>query len=161
MSKLLQLYIGGGYGEMITVLHRGGMPKWLQYYIGGEVSLRTPKSDYIICARPLTGKTRRDLNKMHSKFILTKRATKTWNLIWASTIGSQLSKSAVRVSAKRFSRWILFINCVLHNCRSLRYRSRLFAENILPYGPYLKPLLSVNMRDVTTDGCSLYRPVDP
>ena len=26
MSKLLQLSIGG-YGEMITVLHRGGMPK--------------------------------------------------------------------------------------------------------------------------------------
>ena len=52
MSKLLQLY-RGGYGEMITVLHRGGMPKWLQYYIGGERSLRTPKSDYVICAQPL------------------------------------------------------------------------------------------------------------
>ena len=28
------------------------MPKWLQYYIGGG-SLGTPKSDYVICARPL------------------------------------------------------------------------------------------------------------
>ena len=26
---------------------------WLQYYIGGEGSLGTPKSDYVICARPL------------------------------------------------------------------------------------------------------------
>ena len=32
---------------MITVL--GGMPKWLQYYIG------SPKSDYVICAWPRTG----------------------------------------------------------------------------------------------------------
>ena len=39
MSKWLQLYI------------EGGMPKWLQYYIGG--GLGTPKSDYVICARPL------------------------------------------------------------------------------------------------------------
>ena len=29
------------------------MPKCLQYYIGGEGSLRTPKNDYVICARPL------------------------------------------------------------------------------------------------------------
>ena len=72
-----------------------------------------------------------------------------------------ISNSAVRIFAKRFSRWILFINCILHNCRSLRYRSRFFSENILPYGPYLKPLLSVNMRDVTRDGCSLNWPVDP
>ena len=43
MSKLWQLYIGG-YGEMITILHRGG------------VSLGTPKSDYVICARPLIAK---------------------------------------------------------------------------------------------------------
>ena len=29
------------------------MPKWLQYYIGGGGgSLQTPKSDYVICARP-------------------------------------------------------------------------------------------------------------
>ena len=42
---------------MITILRRGGMPKWLQYYIGGEGSLGTPKSDYVICARPLMGNT--------------------------------------------------------------------------------------------------------
>ena len=35
------------------------MPKWLQYYIGGEGSLRTTKSDYVICARPLNGKNSR------------------------------------------------------------------------------------------------------
>ena len=31
----------GGYAQMITILHRGGG------------SLGTPKSDYVICARPL------------------------------------------------------------------------------------------------------------
>ena len=35
-----------GYAQMITILHRGG---------GG--SLRTPKSDYVICARPLSSIT--------------------------------------------------------------------------------------------------------
>ena len=34
---------GGGYAQMITKLHRG------------EGSFRTPKSDYVICARPLVG----------------------------------------------------------------------------------------------------------
>ena len=29
------------------------MPKWLQYYIGGGGLFGTPKSDYVICARPL------------------------------------------------------------------------------------------------------------
>ena len=42
----------GGYGEMITVLHRGGYAQILQYYIGGEGSRGTPKNDYVICARP-------------------------------------------------------------------------------------------------------------
>ena len=32
----------GGYAQMITILHRGG-----------RGSLGTPKSDYVICARPL------------------------------------------------------------------------------------------------------------
>ena len=32
---------GGGYAQMIKILHRG------------EGSLRTSKSDYVICARPL------------------------------------------------------------------------------------------------------------
>ena len=53
MSKLLQLYIGGGYGEMITVLHRGGYAQMITILHRGEGSLRTPKSDYVICARPL------------------------------------------------------------------------------------------------------------
>ena len=51
MSKLLQLYIGG-YGEMITVLHRGGYAQMITILHGGG-SLGTPKSDYVICARPL------------------------------------------------------------------------------------------------------------
>ena len=34
----------GGYAQMITILHRGGG------------SLGTPKSDYVICARPLIQK---------------------------------------------------------------------------------------------------------
>ena len=42
MSKWLQLYLGG-YGQMITVLNSRG---------GG--SLGTPKSEYVICARPLS-----------------------------------------------------------------------------------------------------------
>ena len=34
-------------------LCNGGMPKWLQYYIGGVWPLGVPKKDYVICARPL------------------------------------------------------------------------------------------------------------
>ena len=43
MSNWSQLYMGG-YGEMITILHRGG--------VGGALGI--PKSDYVICARPLS-----------------------------------------------------------------------------------------------------------
>ena len=39
-AKRLQYHMGG-YAQMITILHRG------------EGSLKTPKSDYEICARPL------------------------------------------------------------------------------------------------------------
>ena len=58
-------YLRGGNVNIIISLHSGGaakwlqyyigrgMPKWLQYYIGREGSLGTPKSDYVICARPL------------------------------------------------------------------------------------------------------------
>ena len=56
MSKLLQLYIGG-YGEMITVLHRGGYAQMITLLHGGGGSLGPPKSDYVICARPLNGKS--------------------------------------------------------------------------------------------------------
>ena len=38
----------GGYGEMITILHRG------------RGSLGNPKNDYVICARPLTEILRRE-----------------------------------------------------------------------------------------------------
>ena len=46
----------GGYGEMITVLHRGGYAQMITilHRGGGGGSLGTPKSDYVICARPLT-----------------------------------------------------------------------------------------------------------
>ena len=37
---------------MITVLHRGGYAQMITILHGGE-SLGTPKSDYVICARPL------------------------------------------------------------------------------------------------------------
>ena len=39
---------------MITILHRGGQAKWLQYYIGRGGSTETPKSDYVIYGWPLT-----------------------------------------------------------------------------------------------------------
>ena len=54
-------------GRKITILHRGGRPKWLQYYIGGGTpkrlqyyigrggSSKTPKSDYVIYGWPLIG----------------------------------------------------------------------------------------------------------
>ena len=42
----------GGYAQMITILHGGGR--------GG--SLGTPKSDYVICARPLSSKYLNYLN---------------------------------------------------------------------------------------------------
>ena len=32
----------------------GGLPKLLQYYIGGRGLSGPPKSDYVICARPLS-----------------------------------------------------------------------------------------------------------
>ena len=34
MSKLLQLYIGGVWRNDYSITWGGGMPKWLQYYIG-------------------------------------------------------------------------------------------------------------------------------
>ena len=37
---------------MITVLHRGGYAQMITILHGGG-SLGTPKSDYVICARPL------------------------------------------------------------------------------------------------------------
>ena len=43
-----------GYGQMITVLHRGGYAQMITILHGGG-SLGTPKSDYVICARPLIG----------------------------------------------------------------------------------------------------------
>ena len=43
----------GGYGEMITVLHRGGYAQMITILHRGGGSLGTPKSDYVICARPL------------------------------------------------------------------------------------------------------------
>ena len=39
---------------MITVLHRGGYAQMITILHGGG-SLGTPKSDYVICARPLNG----------------------------------------------------------------------------------------------------------
>ena len=39
---------------MITVLHRGGYAQMITILHGGG-SLGTPKSDYVICARPLKG----------------------------------------------------------------------------------------------------------
>ena len=39
---------------MITVLHRGGYAQMITILHRGEGSLGTPKSDYVICARPLT-----------------------------------------------------------------------------------------------------------
>ena len=38
---------------MITILHRGGTAKRLQYYIGRGGSTETPKSDYVIYGWPL------------------------------------------------------------------------------------------------------------
>ena len=38
---------------MITVLHRGGYAQMITILHGGG-SLGTPKSDYVICARPLS-----------------------------------------------------------------------------------------------------------
>ena len=39
---------------MITILHRGGTAKRLQYYIGRGGSTETPKSDYVIYGWPLS-----------------------------------------------------------------------------------------------------------
>ena len=42
-----------GKGKMITVLHGGGYAQMIIILHRGEGSLGTPKSDYVICARPL------------------------------------------------------------------------------------------------------------
>ena len=39
---------------MITVLHRGGYAQMITILPRGGGSLGTPKSDYVICARPLS-----------------------------------------------------------------------------------------------------------
>ena len=44
LQMMTVLHGGGGYAQIITILHRG------------EGSLRIPKSDCVICARPLKGK---------------------------------------------------------------------------------------------------------
>ena len=51
--KIITTLQRGGYGKMITVLHRGGYAQMITILHRGEGSLRTPKSDYVICARPL------------------------------------------------------------------------------------------------------------
>ena len=57
----------GGSAQIITILHRGGLPDLLQYYIGGGLlnllqyyigrggSTETPKMYYVIYERPLMG----------------------------------------------------------------------------------------------------------
>ena len=69
MSKLLQLYIGG-YGEMITVLQRGGYAQMITILHRGGGSLGTPKSDYVICARPLTLVQVKDLYNSYSGWVV-------------------------------------------------------------------------------------------
>ena len=46
----------GGYVQIITILHRGGLPNLLQYYIGRGESNETPKMYYVIYEWPLTHK---------------------------------------------------------------------------------------------------------
>ena len=53
MSKLLQLYRGGVRRNDYSITQGGVCPNDYNITWGG--SLGTPKSDYVICARPLTG----------------------------------------------------------------------------------------------------------
>ena len=66
MAKWLQYYIGGGYAQMITILHRGG-------------SLGTPKSDYVICARPLILTQNRDQSEQAQRSHPGYRRSSTWH----------------------------------------------------------------------------------
>ena len=63
----------GGYAQMITILHRGGG------------SLGTPKSDYVICARPLIelSWTANKGKSLHNK------------IIWSVKGGKEEEKAAV------------------------------------------------------------------
>ena len=49
----------GGSAQIITILHRGGLPNLLQHYIGGRglsgVLLGTPNLYYVIYRQPLSG----------------------------------------------------------------------------------------------------------
>ena len=56
----------GGYDEMITVLHRGVRPNDYNITYGGG-SLGTPKSDYVICARPPTESRKRRVSALVSR----------------------------------------------------------------------------------------------
>ena len=48
---------------MITVLHRGGYAQMITILQRGGGSLGTPKSNYVLCARPLTWFTFFDFSK--------------------------------------------------------------------------------------------------
>ena len=52
MSKLLQLYIGGGTAKWLQYYIGGGMPKWLQYYMRGGVSRDPQKWLRNMCTTP-------------------------------------------------------------------------------------------------------------
>ena len=56
----------GGYAQMITILHRGGYAQMITILHRGG-SLGTPKSDYLICARPLICFPVCSLNQKHSR----------------------------------------------------------------------------------------------
>ena len=74
----------GGYGEMITVLHRGGYAQMITILHRGGGSLGTPKSDYVICARPLTGKTYSDRTRQRMDGGLSKVEPSLKERIFAS-----------------------------------------------------------------------------
>ena len=92
---------------MITVLHRGGMPKWLQYYIGGG-SLGSPKSDFVICARPLGGQGETDLGPGRSK---------AGALL--HQVVDHLGKEVVTSASKLFSIWVLLTSQPFMDCTTL------------------------------------------
>ena len=47
-GQMITILHRGGSGQMITILHRGGEAQMITDYIGGEGSAETPKNDYVI-----------------------------------------------------------------------------------------------------------------
>ena len=79
---MVKSHVWGGMSKWFHLYIRGGTAKWLQYYIGGEGSLATPKSDYVICARPLMANAIKNFYIFLGTLPSLHFFCKTWEASW-------------------------------------------------------------------------------